>query len=260
MSDANVYNALARVMEAQNKLTAAVEALNAAMRHPATHDAPTFAQVAHDLAAGDIDRYMVGDIIRARHQKYGEIPFVIIGKGQDNEPDGTGTERITAQAMRVLDYVQYSRVSDEYPYGKNDYVASSVRAYLNGAFYDALQDDDRAAIVGALKRTYTPNYDDMREPGYIAQTRELFFLLSASEAGFEGRYIMDEGPAYAYFKGCDNERRVKTDMDGDESFWWLRSPYPSDAYNVRDVYTSGALSSSLAGNGSGLAPACVIGA
>lgn len=260
MRDANTYNALARVMEAQNKLTAAIEALNAAMRCPAMHDAPTFAQVARDIAAGDIDRYMVGDIIRARHQKYGEIPFVIIGKGQDNEPDGAGTERITAQAMRVLDDVQYSRVSDEYPYGKNDYVASSVRAYLNGAFYDALQDDDRAAIVGALKRTYTPNYDDMREPGYIAQTRELFFLLSASEAGFEGRYIRDEGPAYEYYKGCDDERRVKADMDGDKSYWWLRSPYPSYAYYVRYVFTSGALNYNNANYGFGLAPACVIGA
>jgi len=260
MRDANVYNALARVMEAQNKLTAAVEVLNAALRRQDTHDAPTFAQVAHDLAAGDIDRYMVGDIIRARHRKYGEIPFVIIGKGQDNEPDGTGTERITAQAMQVLDYMQFSGVSDEYPYGKNDYVASHIRDYLNGAFYDALQDDDKAAIVGALKRTYTPNYDDMSKPGYIAQTRELFFLLSASEVGYDGRYIMDEGPAYAYYKSCDNERRAKIDMDGDESIWWLRSPLPSSAHNVRDVYTSGALSYNSAYIGVGLAPACVIGA
>ena len=259
MRDANTYNALARVMEAQNKLTAAIEALNAAMRHQTAHDAPTFAQVARDIAAGDIDRYMVGDIIRARHQKYGEIPFVIIGKGHDTEPDGTGTERITAQAAQVLNYMQYSDVSDEYPYGKNDYVKSRIRSYLNGAFYDALQDDDKAAIVGALKRTYTPDYDDMRKPGYIAHTRELFFLLSASEAGFEGRNIMDEGPAYEYYRGCDDERRVKIDMDGEESVWWLRSPYPSVASGVRSVSALGALSNYSAYVGLGLAPACVIG-
>ena len=70
---------------------------------------------------------------------------------------------------------------------------------------------------------------------------------------------MDEGPAYEYFRGCDDERRIKIDMDGDESVWFLRSPYPSYVSYVRYVNTSGALSNFNANNGHGLAPACVIG-
>ena len=259
MKNANVCDALARVMDAQNNLTAAVQALTAIIDNaPAIDDVPTFEQVERDIAAGNMDKYRIGGLIRARHEVHGTIPFIIIGKGHDHEPDGSGTERITAQALHVLEYRPFAVPKKGYPWGQNDYVASDIRDYLNGTFFDDFADEDKQAVVGALKRTYTPNYDDLRGPGYFSMTRELFFLLSASEAGFKGDNIMDEGPVYAFYKACDEKRRIKTDQDDDETFWWLRSPYPSNLI-VRYVNTSGALSNSNANGGLGLAPACVIG-
>ena len=39
----------------------------------------------------------------------------------------------------------------------------------------------------------------------------------------------------------------------------MRSPNPTNAYNVRNVNTSGALNNNNANNGNGLAPACIEG-
>ena len=41
--------------------------------------------------------------------------------------------------------------------------------------------------------------------------------------------------------------------------WWLRSPNPGNANNVRNVNPDGALDGNIAGGGYGAAAACVIG-
>lgn len=83
-------------------------------------------------------------------------------------------------------------------------------------------------------------------------------MLSASELGFTGNNIKNEGAVYPFFDGHP-EHRKKTDAEsGDESFYWMRSPNPSYAYNVRTVNPDGSLHYNYAHNGHGAAAACVI--
>ena len=89
----------------------------------------------------------------------------------------------------------------------------------------------------------------------------MFFLLSASEAGFkvDDEYVYDEGPAYQFYADNDDFKRMKVDFNDDHRYWWLRSPYPSYAYIVRYVYTDGSLSTTSAYDAHyAVAPACVI--
>ena len=54
-------------------------------------------------------------------------------------------------------------------------------------------------------------------------------------------------------------RRRKTPDVPPARYWWLRSPNPWNANNVRIVNPSGALNGNIAASGYGLAAACVIG-
>ena len=47
------------------------------------------------------------------------------------------------------------------------------------------------------------------------------------------------------------------DSDGDATWWWLRSPSPWTAYDVRFVSTDGSLGDCYATRGGGVAPACI---
>ena len=53
-------------------------------------------------------------------------------------------------------------------------------------------------------------------------------------------------------------KRQLIDLDGDSTYWWLRSPNPSYAYSERFVYTDGSLSDSYAYYGYGAVAACEI--
>ena len=130
-----------------------------------------------------------------------------------------------------------------------------MRARLQGDVLDGFDAEDRAVIVPVRKATYSPQNERIRH------TSDKLFLLSASEIGIavDDDAIRDEGKPYAYFEDGDDEKRCLTDADGDPCYWWLRSPDPWDASDVRVVNPSGALNSDSTADGHGLAAACVIG-
>lgn len=62
-----------------------------------------------------------------------------------------------------------------------------------------------------------------------------------------------------YYVGKGNADRIKYRKDnGNAYYWWLRTPLPTYATNVRLVLTSGALNNSNATNTHGSAAACII--
>ena len=63
-----------------------------------------------------------------------------------------------------------------------------------------------------------------------------------------------------YYVGASETDKIKYDITNEATarYWWLRSPYPWGARSVRYVNPSGALYSSDANYGYGLAAACVI--
>lgn len=139
----------------------------------------------------------------------------------------------------AYDWRPFARPDKEHPWGWNNYEASQIRKELNSEVLADLFGDEQ----------------DLLEYWLLGQGK--LFLLSDEEAGFK-----QTEATFVWFRGSSesvlDSRRMLKDRDGDPAYWWLRSPYPSNAYNVRIVYSSGALGSNHACGGVSAAAACVI--
>lgn len=173
-------------------------------------------------------------------------------------------------------------------YGSNKYSTSAMRQLLNSdaaagkvwtpqTIYDrppawaetqngflAGLDPDFLAVVADVKKRTALN--TIADGGGYEDTVEKFFLLSRSEvyAGLENS--VNEGNPYPYYSDFsdlsaagsgEDGNRIKY-MDGVAKYWWLRSPYASNAYIVRLVNPSGTLNNAYATNAYACAPACTI--
>lgn len=86
-----------------------------------------------------------------------------------------------------------------------------------------------------------------------------FFLLSRPEIfGDWDSASYKDGTQLEYYNGLTATERIKRDAAGTARSAWLRSPYPSYASLARIVLSDGALDSSGACYGCGVAPACII--
>ena len=75
------------------------------------------------------------------------------------------------------------------------------------------------------------------------------FLLSKEE--------VETGEKYPFYK--ESRNWIKTDDDGDISWWWTRSAYRGGGYYARYVYPSGTVGNGYAATNSfAAAPACTI--
>lgn len=149
-----------------------------------------------------------------------------------------GKHKITLMVTNVIGYAPFDRPNKEYPWGWNNYDESQIKTELLRDWLPILFRDERFML------------HDREELGRL-------FLLSDEEVGFE-----QTDNTLEYFRDKDRrdleERRQMKDMDGDSCHWWLRSPHPGHANSARYVSTSGALTSDIASNGRGAAPACEI--
>lgn len=197
----------------------------------------------------------VGDRVRTRHETFGEIYWVIIGVGIDAQPIGAKRPTVTLHMANVLDdmYLPFDTPSKKYCWGHNAWDTCSLREWLNGHFLSGFPEADREAMIRVEKTTY--RNDD--EGGKAYTTQDKLFLLSASELGFTGDNIKNEGVAYPFYKNPKN--RKKTDSpSGDKSRYWMRSPYPWYTSTAHTVCSDGALNYYNAHIGCGVAAACVI--
>ena len=201
------------------------------------------------------DIFKVGDQIVNQHSKYGPIAWDIIGLNVDQVEGGYYT--LTLQMHDVLPGAfPYDEESEKYEYGHAHYPTCSLRKWLNEDFLKGFSlEDDIYWMKPVPKVTYTANSEGAKPE----TTEDKLFLLSASEVGFTGNTIRDEGAAYEYYAG-NPERRQKTEMGNAATarLWWLRSPNLSNASNARSVNTSGAQDNYGAYSGYGAAAACVI--
>lgn len=212
-----------------------------------------FAEIARIIREGKLGQLHIGDTISTRHTLRDRLLRRIIGINADAALDGT-PETVTVMLCNPPIWCSFDGGRKGFPFGCNEWEPSDVRARLQGDVLDGFDAEDRAVIVPVRKATYSPQNERIRH------TSDKLFLLSASEIGIavDDDAIRDEGKPYAYFEDGDDEKRRLTDTDGDSCYWWLRSPRPWYALNVRLVYPSGALDGGAA-DGLGLAAACVIG-
>ena len=141
-------------------------------------------------------------------------------------------------------------------WGNNDYELSNVRAWLNSAAADW------------WKRTHVfdapPSYADA--PGLLHGLSEETLARIVPNAELRGdKFFLlsheDVTGGIPYFKTeAGKKLLVKTDVDGDRVWWWLRSPLPGNSSYVRVVNLdgyAGADSYAYYRNGA-VAAACVI--
>ena len=175
-------------------------------------------------------------------------------------------------------------------YGSNNYLQSGIRQYINSNLSantwwtpQTIFDRPYSSRTSAGKLT-TLNQDlvnIMATPTIKSKTNQYFettsldgttftlntdytittdkmFLLSPVEVGFSTTDT-SIGSLLNYYIGATNTTRIKLRKSNNSAYyWWLRTPYPSNAHYVRYVISSGALSHDSANNSRGSAAACVI--
>lgn len=168
----------------------------------------------------------VGDIVLMKNG----VPWRLVDLQDD------GAVIMTAVAF---DYAPFSRPDKRHPWGWNNYMASQIRKELNSVYPEKLLGKEKELLIKH------------------ADERGIMWLLSEEEAGF-----IQGGSTYAYFRDEDPDvpelKRQLIDLDGDSTYWWLRSPYPSSANLERTVRTDGSLYGSSAYHGYGAVAACAI--
>ena len=169
-------------------------------------------------------------------------------------------------------------------YGSNNYKESAIRQWLNSGakanewwsqqhaldravgyineagFLHGMDADFLAVVQPTVVKCGTNNtwelYGWTKNTAYTVEDK--FYLASRPDVGL-GAESMDQGSVWSLFDGAANVDRIKRDSGSTARTWWLRSPYPSHASNVRSVDSDGSLSRSGAYSGSSAAAACEIG-
>lgn len=88
-------------------------------------------------------------------------------------------------------------------------------------------------------------------------TYDKVWLQSMTEVFGNTNNSISEGVRLAYWNGSTDADRIKY-HNGTARYWWLRSPYPTIASNVRYVSSSGDLNNNRAYGAYGVVPACCI--
>lgn len=188
---------------------------------------PTF--VAEAREAIKVGKFKVGDIVL---EKYGVRWRLIDINGED----------YTIMTECAFTYAPFDRPSKEHPFGWNNWEESQIRTEL--------QTEWAPKLLGTDTILAKCNY----------KAKAILFLLSEEEAGFK-----QTEETFDYFRMTDevdedelDRRRQLKDYEGDECGWWLRSPYPGGADDVRLVGSDGSLGGNSAYYGLGAVAACVI--
>ncbi len=131
----------------------------------------------------------------------------------------------------------------------------------------AMLDDNFVAAL--MNTTLTVAKNTVTDGGSYETFTAKMYLASTTEVGLANENGIAEGSKLALFsndasrlayctQACINKSNYPSDPATTAAWWWwLRTPYSGDSYDVRIVYTSGALgySNAFGGNG-GVRPLC----
>ena len=222
-----------------------------------------------------------GQVYVSSWESEGYVPTAIATYDADRttsiETGLTVTQSAGSDTLAPVNHHQRCR------YGSNNYVESAIRQWLNsddsdfiwtpqtnydrpstysgGGFLHQL-DPELVAVLGAVDKQVTRN--TVTDGGGQDLFSDKVFLLSRVEVygGAEGE-TGGEAP-YPYYEGLAPspttaalDGRIKF-LGSSARYWWLRSPYPGNAYGPRFVYTDGSVNLSHALGSYGVAPAVVI--
>lgn len=169
-------------------------------------------------------------------------------------------------------------------YGSNNWKESALRQMLNsdktkGTFWIPQTKYDRSPIwnatmdgfmaglpaefldvVGICSHVTKSNniHEEADEMNSSYETQDRFWLPSYSEVFGSVENNVADGIQYPYYSGGLTADRIKYNSSGAARHWWLRSPNPWNAYDVRLVGLDGTLGLGSAYDSRGAAVACAI--
>jgi hypothetical protein len=147
----------------------------------------------------------------------------------------------------------------------NDYAKSSINTYLNGTFFNTLDESEQSAIkqvkIPYRKGSGTSKTVTSGASGLSTKV----FLLSSTELSFSHTYMpTNEGAELSYFKGCsdtDTDSKRECKVGSSNYYWWTRSPYCNTNYGTAEaiaVGITGGYSDHLCENIEGVRPTVIL--
>ena len=128
---------------------------------------------------------------------------------------------------------------------------AKLAGFLNGL------DPEFVAVLGEIEVTTALCDCDKVDGATYDITHDKVWLQSMTEVFGGNNNGIAEGSQLAYWVGASDPDRIK--YEGTTArYWWLRSPYPSIALNVRNVNPSGVLHGNDALSAYGVVPACCV--
>ena len=136
---------------------------------------------------------------------------------------------------------------------------SSAKGFLN-----SLSDDLRDNIARVERHTYRNTvsdeggYDTTYDKIWLPSKKEVFMPSESTSDDTEPFAFYQQGSQYTSASNSADPIRVKVNINGTVTYWWLESPYVGGANDVRLVYREGVYDGNSAFTTAGVAPAFVI--
>lgn len=130
---------------------------------------------------------------------------------------------------------------------------SNIKGFMKGF------DGDFLSVVGECNHLTKTNsvFEMDGNLNKLYTTKDRFYLASHSEIFGGSENNLADGTQFPYYSEATNTDRIKYNA-GIARYWWLRSPSPSNAHDVRIVTADGSLSNYSAHSSHGVAVACDI--
>ena len=189
----------------------------------------------------------VGDIVKIKENGVAQN-YIIVQKGKpsslyDDSCNGVWLLREKSHSNRAWHGKSWDT-------SVNDYENSQVQAWLNGEFFNNIDEKIRAAIktVKIPFKKGTGNGNGEVQSGVNGLSCKIF-LLSGYEIGFttdDCEYVPVDGERLAYFLNGEEDsaamgKRVCKDSEGRAVHWWLRSASTGNTSYAWRVGTDGTL-------------------
>ena len=156
--------------------------------------------------------------------------------------DSTGAVQVVSE--RILTYIEWNSTSSDYEDGThaNNYAKSDIRTWLNGTFLETAFYYDQTLIQTTEVDNSASTTPYSNNPYCCQNTSDKVFLLNYQDV---------YNKAYGF---TDDASRLAYDLDGNPSYWWLRSPYYSYSDDAYCVGSSGDWYSYWVSNSEGARP------
>ena len=181
------------------------------------------------------DVFEVGEQLVCNHAKYGTMTWNIIGIDQENLSDTNYSHSMTLQLDKGISNNNLMLPFDSTG-TSNVWESSTIRAWLNGEFFDNLDDDFKAVVAQTQKLTEGN------------QTADKVFLLSTDEVGRNA-----VGLAYEFYQEDSFNRR-----NARGNYWLLRTPDSLATHIYMVMPTGNGFGNNLITKERRIIPACCI--